>query len=88
MATTPIWMDSHVRTTRHGRSTARIPGRADRAVASPKQRCRPANTPASTTTCLAYGLGKAGELVEASGTRRTAAGRLGKTDGEDVVDQE
>jgi len=36
----------------------------------------------------AYGLGKAAELVEARGIRRTAAGRLGKTDGEDVIDSE
>ena len=36
----------------------------------------------------AYGLGKAAGLVEASGIRRTATGRLGKTDGDDVIDQE
>jgi hypothetical protein len=36
----------------------------------------------------AYGLGKAAELVEAQGSRRTAAGRLGRTDGEDVIDQD
>ena len=35
-----------------------------------------------------YGLGKAGELVEASDMRRTTAGPLGKANGENVIDQE
>ncbi len=36
----------------------------------------------------AYGLGRAAGLVEARGARRTAAGRLGKTDGDDVLNHE
>jgi hypothetical protein len=33
-----------------------------------------------------FGLGTVGELVSASGRDETAAGRLGRTDGEDALD--
>jgi hypothetical protein len=36
----------------------------------------------------AYGLGEVGDLVPAAGSRRSAAGRLGRTDGTDVAADE